>query len=155
MNKPINALHEAMASAVHRDLPDVEYLQKKWAKPPKTSAEFDDYVDVPVKRRPFGSELSVRMFPQLWSNTGCGYRDSVVGSGFTGAYTVIVSMNDVHAVYFGRGQLAYVLWCDNMKTKQKKYFEKCMREEAMPDVAHALNIFAGAIFAEPQETLDD
>lgn len=155
LDSPLTALHEAMASAVHRDLPDVEYNQNVWRKKVKTSADLQDYDVVRKKRRPFGSEIEVKLFSQMWGSTALGY-GGIGGAAMTPAYTVIVYMKDTFCVYFGNyGVLAYKLYIDNLKTGQRKALTKALREEQMPARREALNMFKGAIEAPEREEDED
>jgi hypothetical protein len=147
----IESLHEALASAVHCDLPDVEYTRREYPKREKKNysveehrAHLNNYKVVTEKRRPFGSEVQVMMFEQTWGSTACGY-GGIGGAAMTNAYTVLCSLGPVVCVYFGCGRLAYVI--DRRKTtpEQEHIFSTAVANQSMPDVREALNKFKGAI----------
>lgn len=111
---PFQALHEALASAVHQDLPSIRYWQRDWPAFQKLAAEERKKLgaaDGPgdwAERRPSAAETLVTMFPQMWNSTACGY-GGIGGAAMTTAYTIVVSFRGVSCVYFGCGRLAYAL----------------------------------------------
>jgi hypothetical protein len=148
---PVKALHEALASAVHRDLPDVHYEQRRWKKRVKPygldndPVSEDDYEILKKHRRPFGSEVEVILFQQLWGSTALGY-GGIGGAAMTYAYTVICIMGKVMVVYFGDGgNMAYRLQTDKMTAQQNTELENALDARNMPDIRSALNTFSGAI----------
>lgn len=136
----INALHEAMAAAVHVDLPDVEYDSYDWLN--------KDAMGKPAvqkrTRRPFGSELTVIMFEQLWDSTATGY-GGLGGAAMTYSYTVIVVLKEYECVYYGSGDLAYRVNVLKLTDDQKEEYDRCVDSRTMPSVRDALNMFKGAI----------
>jgi hypothetical protein len=110
---PIQALHSALAQALYRDLPDIEYQNRDWdAYRQMTEAEKAQAIKtntVPMilaTRRPRDEDVEVIMFPQTWGSTALGY-GGMGGAAVTSAYTVIVTDHSVSCVYFGEGELAY------------------------------------------------
>lgn len=115
IDSPFDALHEAISAATLRDLPDIQYWQRDWTvyralskKDP--NLRFDDGKGPGewVARRPMSDEVRVSMFPETWSSTALGY-GGIGGASMTPAYTVIVSCHNMSCVYFGCGQLAYLI----------------------------------------------
>jgi hypothetical protein len=141
---PVKALHEAMASAVHRDLPDVTYEQKRWKRSSNPKEE-STYTIENKTRRPYGSEVEFILFQQLWGSTALGY-GGIGGQAMTYAYTVIAIKDMVMVVYFGDGgHLAYKLDTVKMTPQQNTELENALESRNMPDVRDALNKFSGAI----------
>ncbi len=142
------SLHHALLSA----LPPVEYLDRDWKAynrwkatlpPAQLSAAMreeqrtgksaaPENCGVSRQRRPQATEVSVRMFPQMWSSTALGF-DGVAGQAMTLAYTVVVSASYdlISAVYFG-GRFAYLARNDGR-------FHECLANEQMPAVRDADN----------------
>lgn len=134
---PVKCLHEALASAVHRDLPDVNYTQ--------TTYKSRKPIKIERKRRPFGSEVEVKLFQELWGSTALGY-GGVGGQAMTYAYTVICMKDSDMCVYFGDGgHLAYKIDWRALTDQQKTELTTAIENGKMPDVRSALNMFSGAI----------
>jgi len=115
IESPFEALHNAMSHAVMVDLPDIRYWQRDWvayrALPKKEADVIRGDGEGPGEwktRRPLPSEVRVTMFDDIWPSTALGY-GGIGGAAMTPAYTVIVSCDDVHCVYFGGGPLAYTV----------------------------------------------
>jgi hypothetical protein len=148
-NSPFDALHEAMAAAVHCDMPDVEYEQRTWPSAVKNTEYLKKVVITKNLRRPYASELEIHMFVQTWSNTALGYDyppGGIAGQAFTDAYTVIVTLGNTICVYFGdRGHLAYKVSIDKMSKTQFKYFATRLLNRNIPPMSEALNKLKGAI----------
>lgn len=147
----MNSLHEALASAVYRDLPDVEYerrIYEKWD-PKKFSQtkQTPSYSIETARRRPFGSEVEVTMFDEYWGSTALGY-GGIGGAAMTHAYTVLCSFNNVVCVYFGCGRLAYRIDKSKLTQEQETCLEDVIRQQNMPSCQEAKKKFAGAIELE-------
>lgn len=149
LGNPLVSLHEALASAVHRDLPDVSYQTKDWVKSKEQGVDvFRDHV-----RRPFGSEVEVMIFNQIWGSTALGY-GGLGGAAMTNAYTTICTHAGVYCVYFGQyGVLAYKIIFNKLKAAQRKALLKIIADNNMPARREALNMFKGAI--EVDKTYDE
>jgi hypothetical protein len=137
IESPFDALHEALASAVLIDLPDIEYWQRDWkafrALSKELSASFgpDEGPGELRKRRPTNEEVRVMMFAETWGSTACGY-GGMGGAAMTPAYTVIVSYGGVSAVYFGCGRLAYLV---DHRDQSKKGRERFNADISRPGMA--------------------
>lgn len=110
---PIQALHSALAQALYKDLPDIQYQNRDWdayrqmTEADKALAIKSNTVPmISASRRPRDEDVEVVMFPQTWGSTALGY-GGMGGAAVTSAYTVIVSDHSVSCVYFGEGELAY------------------------------------------------
>ena len=115
LGSPFDALHEAIGSAIHRDLPAINYEDRDWEAWRKMSKPDQDNAiratSLPRDKktcRPMSDEVEVIMFPQTWGSTALGY-GGIGGCPMTPAYTVIVIHRDCYCVYFGGGRLAYKL----------------------------------------------
>ena len=129
MNNPIESLHKALAAAIHRDLPDIEYYDRNWAKWKALSKEEqleaiknNTVPDTKKTRRPYDEDIEVYMFPQLWGSTALGY-GGIGGSSMTTAYTIVVMCTDDVCVYFGGSRLAYRLNLRNLSTEGLDCFQ--------------------------------
>ena len=141
---PFDPLHDAIASAIHCDFPEITYEDRDWetwrtlSKEEQTDAIQNRTVPMLTKsRRVYSDEIEVTMFPQTWGSTATGY-GGVGGSAMTGAYTIIVSyMMTTYCVYFGCGRLAYKLnWAD-MTPSGRDNFMKDMSARNMAAVAQS------------------
>jgi hypothetical protein len=144
---PISVLHEALASAVHRDLPNIDYVlkrYKKWEAGVHGPNKFPDCTEELCTRRPYGSEVKVTMFLQRWPSTALGY-GGLGGAAMTDAYTVLCTMGNITCVYFGGGRLAYRVDYSKMTYDQKSTWDTDINDRYMHDVQAALNTFKGAI----------
>lgn len=137
---PIFTLHQALASATHRDLKDVAYetwdhdAARNQGMTPLQRAEARSDGTHPkktAKRRPEIFETHVLMFSQLWGSTALGY-SGLGGSAMTEAYTVVVQTREEACVYFGGGRLAYRVTFDNMTTQQREMWEKFVSIHDLP-----------------------
>lgn len=131
---PFNTLHAALASAEHRDIPDVEYEARDW------EAYRKDKSDIRVKktRRPYAHELEVDMYLQGWGSTALGY-PGVGGQAMTDAYTVVVCHDHRHfCVYFGAsGTLAYYVNLNKLSPTGRAAFMSDLRDHCLADVQKA------------------
>lgn len=134
LGSPFDALHGAIASAIHNDLPDIDYWQQDWiaynslTKEEKLKLRVNEGSGKMVQRRPESYEIEVVMFPQTWGSTALGY-GGIGGASMTPAYTVIVSHRRCSCVYFGGGRLAYRV--DGAKQSpegQKRFIEDISRQ---------------------------
>jgi hypothetical protein len=113
LGSAVQAVHEAVAAALHRDLPHIEYADRDWQvwrsltpEQQKQSQQDRSLGWITKTRPPQDYDVEVCMFPQTWGSTALGY-GGMGGAAVTTAYTVVVS-DHVHAcVYFGSGTLAY------------------------------------------------
>lgn len=104
MINPVESLASAVYSAIHKDLPDIEY--RGWT--PVMKKDGVRRTEAPIKtRRPYTDDVEVFHFPQTWSSTALGF-GGMGGSSMTTAYTTVVLCGRKSAVYFD-GRLAYVL----------------------------------------------
>lgn len=134
MSNPFDALHAALASAEHRDMPDVEYETRDWNEYKKDK---DNIVMVKKIRRPYMHELDVDMFLQGWGSTALGY-GGIGGSAMTDAYTVVVSYGHCQfCVYFGCGVLAYKVDLNKMTPTGRAAFMSDLRDHCLVDVQKA------------------
>jgi len=97
LGSPFDALHGAIASAVHQDIPEITYQDRDWEAykgmtgPEQVDAFKNDTVPMITKtRRVYTDEVEVVMFPQTWGSTALGY-GGIGGAAMTPAYTVVVS----------------------------------------------------------------
>lgn len=93
---------DAVYSALHKDLPGIEYRRNLESKENDST------------RRPYERDLcSVVSFPQAWGSTALGF-GGIGGQAMTSALTVVVTMGNTACVYFGGG-LAYTIEKPNRK----------------------------------------
>jgi hypothetical protein len=128
MHSPIQVLHEAQGAALYRDLPDIEYYDRDWAKWKTLSKEEqaaaiknDTVPETKKNRRPRTEDVEVFMFPQTWGSTALGY-GGLGGSAMTTDYTVLVMCRNLGCVYFGGSQLAYKLDLQKSSDEGRKKF---------------------------------
>ena len=126
---PFTQLHEALAAATHRDLPDIEYETRDWIEYRNTGKD----VRIKKTRRPMADEVMVTMFLEMWGSTALGY-GGMGGSAMTNAYTVIVSMYNDYVVYFGCGRLAYKFNITEIEREQREWLMDCIAKRQMPSV---------------------
>lgn len=115
LGSAVEAVHLAVAAALYRDLPDMEYQDRDWQvwrsltpEQQKQSQQDRSLGWTTKTRRPNTDDVEVCMFPQVWGSTALGY-GGVGGAAMTTAYTVVVSDHNHVCVYFGSGRLAYML----------------------------------------------
>jgi hypothetical protein len=148
MSNPFDALHAALASAEHRDMPDVVYKTRDWDAYRKLSADekkkwggnIPDGLMIEKIRRPYVHELEVDMFLQGWGSTALGY-PGIGGSAMTDAYTVVVSYGHRQfCVYFGAGGvLAYKVDLNKMAPTGRAAFMSDLKDHCLVDVQKAAN----------------
>jgi hypothetical protein len=141
LGTPFDALHEAVAAAVHRDLPEITYQDRDWdayralSKEQQGAAMKTDTVPTITKtRRVYTDEVEVVMFPQTWGSTALGY-GGIGGAAMTPAYTVVVSYENHMCVYFGCGRLAYKLDYAEMSPEGRDNFRKDLHGHTLKDIA--------------------
>lgn len=144
MSNPFDALHAALASAEHRDMPDIEYKDRDWDAWRKLTPEqqreaiknkTEVYKD--KVRRPYGDEFAVDMFQQTWGSTALGY-GGMGGAATTTAYTVVVIYKHRHfCVYFGRGNLAYYVDLNKLSGTGRDSFMYDLHDHCLADVQKA------------------
>ena len=136
IGSPFDALHEAIASATHKDLPDIEYWNRDWMAYRKLSKDEQARLrpgegpGETRKRRPGADEVEIVMFPQTWSSTALGY-GGMGGAAMTPAYTVIVSDMNMFCVYFGCGRLAYAINGRKQSPEGRERFRADMTAQSM------------------------
>lgn len=140
---PFTTLHEALAAAVYRDMPDIEYEDRDWDAWRKLSREQQQEalknksgILVRKTRRPTADELVVDMFQQTWGSTALGY-GGIGGAAMTTAYTVVITKGNDVCVYFGCGRLAYRLNLHNMAPTGRAAYFSDLRDHVLADVMKA------------------
>lgn len=130
----LQTLHEALAAALLRDLPDLHEMTRDWeagrareaqigAQAARAEFEQQGYPAKPLTRRPQEREVDVQLFNQLWGSTALGY-GGLGGAAMTNAYTVVVSHAGNSCVYFGGGRLAYQVSAGQASAEQRELFHK-------------------------------
>jgi hypothetical protein len=138
---PYEALHDAIAAACWRDLPDFTYEDRDWSawqqlsKPAQMQAIKDHTVPMVSRtRRPRTDDIEVLLFAQTWGSTALGY-GGIGGAAMTSAYTVVVIMDHrYHCVYFGGDQLAYRVDIVSCSREGKEKFMDDLRHHVLADV---------------------
>jgi hypothetical protein len=142
LGSPFDALHGAIAAAIHRDLPDIVYQDRDWeawkkmSESDKKQAMRDSKLGPTIAktRRPDERDIEVIMFPQTWGSTALGY-GGMGGAAMTPAYTVVVETNNHTCVYFGPGgQLAYMIEHRTQSQAGCDALEKDLRSRMLADV---------------------
>jgi hypothetical protein len=141
---PFTVLHEALAAAQHKDMPDIEYKDRDWDAWRKLTPEqqreavknkTEVYKD--KVRRPYGDEFAVDMFQQTWGSTALGY-GGMGGAAITTAYTIVVIYQHRHfCVYFGSGNLAYYVDLNKLSRPGCDAFMSDLKDHVMADVRKA------------------
>ena len=141
-DNPIAILSSALAAALYRDLPDIEYLNRDWDAWKKLSQkEKEDAIKTrtepmvasKTKRRPIEDEVKVHMFPQSWGSTALGY-GGMGGAKTTTTHTVIIEHRGWCCVYFGSSRLAYALNQYDLSARGVENFQNDMRNCKMVSV---------------------
>lgn len=112
LENPLTSLASALYSALHKDLPDIEYDSydtSNWER----NTPYSSLPKIRQTRRPHEGDVEIVMFPQTWGSTALGF-GGVGGQAMTPAYTVIVHTHASYCVYF-RGRFAYRI--DNPNSK--------------------------------------
>jgi len=140
LGSPFDALHGAIASAVHHDIPEITYQDRDWQAykgmtgPEQVDAVNNDTVPTITKtRRVYTDEVEVVMFPQTWGSTALGY-GGIGGAAMTPAYTVVVSYENHMCVYFGHGRLAYRLDYNKMSTEGRERWREDLQAQNLEDI---------------------
>jgi hypothetical protein len=140
LGSPFDALHGAIASAVHQDIPEITYQDRDWAAfKGMTGPEQVDAVNnhtepmITKTRRVYTDEVEVVMFPQTWGSTALGY-GGIGGSAMTPAYTVVVSYENYMCVYFGGGRLAYRLDYNQMSQEGRERWRSDLQAHNLEDI---------------------
>lgn len=135
----LDALHQALAAALYRDLPDIHYETRDWATWNKMDKQAqaeairtNTYPRLTATRRPQDDDVEVIMFPQNWGSTTLGY-GGMGGAAVSSAYTVVVSDHLVSCVYFGRGQLAYRVNYNELTTEGREHWMADLRAQDLAD----------------------
>lgn len=133
------ALHSALAQALYKDLPDILYTNRDWAAWRALSKEaqgvalkLNQVPQVQATRRPLEDDVEVIMFPQTWGSTALGY-GGMGGAAVTSAYTVIVHDHNTYCVYFGEGELAYLVKYSELTDSGKENLRLDMQSQHMAD----------------------
>lgn len=133
------SLHSALAQALLKDLPDIEYQTRDWvswnnmdsaqqAVAHKTRTE----PSISKSRRPQEHEVEVYLFPQTWGSTALGY-GGMGGSAITDAYTVVVCSHNTACVYFGEGELAYRVRLDELSDQGHQTWRDDLGQHRLAD----------------------
>lgn len=140
LGSPFEALHQAIAAAVHRDLPDIQYETRDWAAWQKlTKTEQDAAIknrttpNIAKVRRPESDEIEIVMFPQTWGSTALGY-GGIGGSAMTPGYTIIITYHNHICVYFGCGRLAYKLDLSKMSPEGRDRYTRDVAAQNMASI---------------------
>jgi len=140
LGSPFDALHGAIASAVHHDIPEITYQDRDWdayrgmTAIAQLAAVRNNTVPMVTKtRRPFSDELEIIMFPQTWGSTALGY-GGMGGQAMTPAYTVVVSYENHMCVYFGHGCLAYRLDYNQMSAEGRERWREDLQAHNLEDI---------------------
>lgn len=140
---PFTVLHEALAAAMHKDMPDIDYEDRDWDAWRKLSREQQQEalkskseIMVRKSRRPMADELIVDMFTQTWGSTALGY-GGMGGAAITTAYTVVITHGNDVCVYFGCGRLAYHLNLRTMSNDGRAAFMSDLKDHVLADVKKA------------------
>lgn len=135
----LDALHQALAAALYRDLPDIHYETRDWdawrdlSKHEQAEAiKTNTTPTMTQTRRPHEDDVEVIMFPQTWGSTALGY-GGMGGAATTSAYTVVVSDHLVSCVYFGRGQLAYQINYNQLTPDGREQWMADLRAQNLAD----------------------
>jgi hypothetical protein len=125
---PFETLHKSLAQATERNLSDIVYQHKQWAKSKEQGVD----VFETKKRRPDLYDVTVDMFVQTWGNTACGF-GGIAGQAFTSAYTVVVYCieTDEYAVYHA-GRFAYKI---DVLSRSKEGYAKFKEDLAARNLA--------------------
>lgn len=141
LGSPFDALHSAMASAMHRDFADIEYEDRDWTaysmmtREEQLEARKSGNIGPTIKkvRKPNPWDLEVIMFAQGWGSTALGY-GGIGGAAMTSAYTVIVICGNEYCVYFGSGgRLAYKIDVAKLTSKGRETLLNDIHSHNMPD----------------------
>jgi hypothetical protein len=141
LGSPFDALHSAMASAMHRDFASIEYEDRDWTEYSKMTREQQAEArksgtmapTIKKIRRPNPWDLEVIMFAQGWGSTALGY-GGIGGQATTSAYTVIVNCRNEYCVYFGSGgRLAYKIDAAKLTSKGRETLMNDIHSHNMPD----------------------
>lgn len=137
LSSPLIALHAALGSAIHKDLPDVERTVTDYSvldQPLNKGEKRPRFSELPTKSvlmRPTDREVDVLMFPQSWGSTALGY-GGIGGAAVTPAYTVVVRAHSCHCVYFGSsGRLAYRVPVATQSTEQAKAYLENLADQML------------------------
>lgn len=152
---PLLSLHSALAAAIYRDLPDVQYENRDFDAELRLRAEVGrDEVErrraageLPMKkciRRPTEDEVEVIMFEQMWGSTALGY-GGIGGQAGTAAYTVIVQLGYTACVYFGGRALAYTVPIDKITDRQVQAWKQALADRYVVGRREALGAYGALL----------
>lgn len=173
LDSPVEAMAAALHAACLRDLPDIHYRDRDWAKHRQRmnslsreekaayskrisegGEEEGEFID--KVRRPAPHDVHVAaMFPQMWGSTALGF-GGIGGAAMTTAYTIIIeSPHTGHfAVYFGNGgRLAYIvpaILADRSRNELARAFHEDLLERNIAAQDEATQRY-GAIVRQYQE----
>lgn len=100
--EPLSSLAASIYHALLQDLSPVEYEESAWDVVEKKRKP----TGVKKTRRPYESEVEVKMFLQTWGSTALGF-GGIGGQAMTSAYTVAVFGPMGDAVVYFAGRKAY------------------------------------------------
>ena len=141
LGSPLEAVHQSVAAAIYRDLPDIHYQGRDWSlwskmteTEKKESMKNDRLAPrIDKTRRPYEEDIEVIMFPQVWGSTALGY-GGMGGASVTPAYTVVVQTNTHACVYFGSsGTLAYMINFTTQSAEGREKFRHDMQCHIIKD----------------------
>jgi hypothetical protein len=139
LGSALMAVHSALAQALYKDLPDISYTNRDWTAWHALSKEEQDVAikhnQVPMvqaTRRPREDDVEVLMFPQTWGSTALGY-GGMGGASVTSAYTVVVHDHTCWCVYFGEGELAYLVQYSELSDSGKENLRLDIQNQNMAD----------------------
>jgi hypothetical protein len=143
LGSPLTAVHEALAAALHRDLPEITYQDRDWdawrafSKEAQGKAMKTDTVPrVTRTRRPNEDDVECVVFAQTWGSTALGY-GGMGGASTTPAYTVVVQGPTHSCVYFGHDRLAYAIDHTTQSTEGHVVWLKDLHGHCMAAVGQA------------------
>ena len=130
---PLLAVHNALARALFKDLPDICYEITDWASLPDPAGKRPKKQ---LTRRPSDQDVEVIMFPQTWGSTALGY-GGIGGASMQTEYTVVVHDQICYCVYFGQGELAYTCSHSQISAKGSQNFMADIQAHRMADRQNA------------------
>ena len=139
LGSALMAVHSALAQALYKDLPDISYTNRDWGAWRALSKEeqgvaikHNQVPMVQATRRPREDDVEVLMFPQTWGSTALGY-GGMGGASVTSAYTVVVHDHACWCVYFGEGELAYLVQYSELTDSGKENLRLDIQTQNMVD----------------------
>jgi hypothetical protein len=169
---PVEDFASSVYGALLRDLPPVNQRVRDkdaWGKISKGEQgerlrrnRAGDRTAIPMttqQRRPYAKEISIALFVQNWPTSAMGFPWEGKPER-TDAFTIIVSLGDTHAVYFG-GRYAYTVEgsLENGRTRQDaawSAYRQDLDSKELVDCATAVKKYRALKFPrESKETLEE